>query len=85
VLLHILFFLSIHFCGLSGSGKTTLVQNTMRILQANCIPVEIIDGDEYRKALYANLGYIKVDRNTNIRRLAFVAKPVSPCRVLCVY
>jgi adenylylsulfate kinase len=67
----------IQFCGLSGSGKTTLAMHTRNLLQEKGIPVELIDGDEYRKVLCADLGFSKEDRNTNIRRLAFVASKLS--------
>jgi adenylylsulfate kinase len=35
--------------------------------------VEVLDGDEVRKSLSAGLGFSKDDRDTNIRRLGFVA------------
>ncbi|HXS35391.1 MAG TPA: adenylyl-sulfate kinase [Flavipsychrobacter sp.] len=67
----------IQFCGLSGSGKTTLALRVKELLRENDIPVEIIDGDVYRKILSDDLGFSKEDRNTNIRRLAFVASKMS--------
>ena len=63
----------IQFCGLSVSGKTTLARELGRQLREKDIDVEIIDGDEYRQSLCADLGFSKEDRNENIRRLAFVA------------
>jgi adenylylsulfate kinase len=67
----------IQFCGLSGSGKTTLAESVKSLLQKEGINVEIIDGDQYRKELCADLGFSKEDRNRNIRRLAFVASKLS--------
>jgi len=67
----------VQFCGLSGSGKTTLAQSVKLLLDKQGIPVEVIDGDEYRKALCSDLGFSKEDRNQNIRRLAFVANKLS--------
>jgi len=67
----------IQLCGLSGSGKTTLSKNVREVLSGQGINVEIIDGDEYRKVLCADLGFSKEDRNRNIRRLAFVASKLS--------
>jgi adenylylsulfate kinase len=63
----------IQFCGLSGSGKTTLARKAKEHFDLKNVNIEILDGDEYRKFLCADLGFTKEDRNTNIRRLAFVA------------
>ena len=64
-------------CGLSGSGKTTLAQNVKMRLSDTDIPIEIIDGDVYRRKLFPNLGYTKEDRFENIRRLGFIANKLS--------
>ncbi|WP_242342358.1 adenylyl-sulfate kinase [Anaeromyxobacter terrae] len=59
--------------GLSGAGKSTL----SRVLQAALAterPVEILDGDEVRTYLSAGLGFSKEDRDTNVRRIGFVAR-----------
>jgi adenylylsulfate kinase len=48
------------------------------------INIEVIDGDEYRKVLCADLGFSKADRNTNIRRLAFVASRLAAYDVVPV-
>jgi adenylylsulfate kinase len=67
----------IQFCGLSGAGKTTLAAATGEKLRKQGLPVEIIDGDEYRETICRNLGFSKKDRCENIRRLAFVAGKLS--------
>ena len=67
----------IQFCGLSGSGKTTLALKAKEYFDRKKVHVEIIDGDEYRKVLCADLGFTKKDRETNIRRLSFVADRLS--------
>jgi adenylylsulfate kinase len=67
----------IQFCGLSGAGKTTLATATEVKLKKHGLPVEIIDGDEYRETICRNLGFSKNDRCENIRRLAFVAGKLS--------
>jgi len=72
----------IQFCGLSGSGKTTLAENVKRQLSQKNINVEIIDGDEYRKVLCADLGFSKEHRNQNIRRLAFVASKLAKYKIV---
>jgi len=74
----------IQFCGLSGSGKTTLATNVKKMLSEKNINVEIIDGDEYRKILCADLGFSKEDRNQNIRRLAFVASKLSNYNIIAI-
>jgi len=74
----------IQFCGLSGSGKTTIAIKVKELLAGSNIPAEIIDGDEYRKILCADLGFSKEDRNTNIRRLAFVAGKLSSYNIVTI-
>ncbi len=74
----------IQFCGLSGSGKTTIARRVKELLAVKNIPVEIIDGDEYRKVLCADLGFSREDRNTNIRRLAFVAGKLSSYNIITI-
>jgi adenylylsulfate kinase len=74
----------IQFCGLSGSGKSTIAGRVKELLAEKNIPVEIIDGDEYRKVLCADLGFSREDRNTNIRRLAFVASKLSSYNIITI-
>lgn len=72
----------IQFCGLSGSGKTTLASKAKEFFSKRKVDIEVIDGDEYRKFLCSDLGYSKSDRNTNIRRLAFVAYKLSQYNII---
>ena len=67
----------IQFCGLSGSGKTTLALKAKEYFDNKNINIEVIDGDEYREFLCSDLGFTKKDRETNIRRLSFVAGKLS--------
>ena len=62
------------FTGLSGAGKTTLARALSEKLVENGFPVEILDGDEVRENLSRGLGFSKADRDTNIRRIGFVAR-----------
>lgn len=63
----------IWFTGLSGSGKTTIAHMLEdRLLEAG-VPIELLDGDVVRENLSKGLGFSEEDRNTNIRRIAFVA------------
>jgi adenylylsulfate kinase len=64
-------------CGLSGSGKSTLANALERTLHAEGKYVIILDGDNLRSGLNADLGFSDEDRNENIRRTAEVAKILS--------
>ncbi|MGH2747228.1 MAG: adenylyl-sulfate kinase [Actinomycetota bacterium] len=63
----------IWFTGLSGSGKTTIANIVEHSLLDADVPVEMLDGDVVRENLSKGLGFSKEDRDTNIRRIAFVA------------
>ena len=59
--------------GLSGAGKSTLacaLRQAVGITRA----VEVLDGDEIRTYLSKDLGYSRADRETNVRRIGFVAR-----------
>jgi len=64
----------IWFTGLSGAGKSTLAEALRARLDGGKRPVEILDGDEVRTHLSKGLGFSKEDRDTNIRRIGFVAR-----------
>jgi len=65
------------FTGLSGSGKTTLTKAIEPELKARGCKVEILDGDVVRTNLSKGLGFSQEDRDTNIRRIGFVAHLLS--------
>jgi ATP sulfurylase/adenylyl-sulfate kinase len=65
------------FTGLSGAGKSTLANAIIGRLQAQGKRVEILDGDEVRTNLSKGLGFSKEDRDTNIRRIGYVAQLLS--------
>jgi adenylylsulfate kinase len=65
------------FTGLSGSGKSTLANFLTPILKEKGCNVEILDGDEVRENLSKGLGFSKEDRDTNIRRIGYVANMLS--------
>jgi adenylylsulfate kinase len=65
------------FTGLSGAGKTTISEIVERELRARGSRVEVLDGDIVRENLSKGLGFSKEDRDTNIRRIAFVADLLS--------
>ena len=65
------------FTGLSGAGKTTLTEAIVPELRARGVNVEVLDGDEVRTNLSKGLGFSKEDRDTNIRRIGYVARLLS--------
>lgn len=62
------------FTGLSGAGKSTISKVVERELKERGRKVEILDGDEVRENLSKGLGFSKEDRDTNIKRIGYVAK-----------
>lgn len=62
------------FTGLSGAGKTTISRAVEQELRKRGCKVEILDGDIVRENLTKGLGFSKEDRDTNIRRIGFVAQ-----------
>lgn len=62
------------FTGLSGSGKSTVAIALERELQRRGLLCRILDGDNIRTGINANLGFSPEDRRENIRRIAEVAK-----------
>jgi adenylylsulfate kinase len=65
------------FTGLSGAGKTTITELVVEELEARGSAIEVLDGDVVRQNLSKGLGFSKEDRDTNIRRVAFVADLLS--------
>ncbi|HLZ69423.1 MAG TPA: adenylyl-sulfate kinase [Dehalococcoidia bacterium] len=63
--------------GLSGAGKSTLAEYLAPRLRERGVPVEVLDGDEVRTNLSKGLGFSREDRDTNIRRIGYVAKLLS--------
>ena len=68
---------TIWLTGLSGAGKSTLARSLEQALRERQRHVEVLDGDEVRENLSKGLGFSKEDRDTNIRRIAYVARLVS--------
>jgi adenylylsulfate kinase len=66
--------LVIWLTGLSGAGKTTLARAISGELKGNGLLVETLDGDEVRESLSRGLGFSREDRDTNVRRIGFVAR-----------
>lgn len=62
--------------GLSGSGKSTTAEVLTRLLEERGRQVTVLDGDVIRTHLSKGLGFSKEDRDTNVRRIGFVAGEV---------
>jgi len=61
------------FTGLSGAGKSTIAMEVERRLFQKGYLVYVLDGDNVRNGLNANLGFSPEDRAENIRRIGEVA------------
>jgi sulfate adenylyltransferase len=70
--------LVLFFTGLSGSGKSTLAQALMdRLLEHGGRSLTSLDGDVVRRNLSAGLTFSREDRETNIRRIGWVAAEIA--------
>jgi len=72
------------FTGLSGAGKSTIANIVVDELRARGRKVELLDGDEVREHLSKGLGFSKEDRDTNIRRIGWVAAVLARNGVVSV-
>ncbi len=75
----------IWFTGLSGAGKSTIAQELEREFVKRYLNYEILDGDVVRTHLSKGLGFSKADRDTNIRRIGWVAGTLAKhgCIAVC--
>ena len=64
---------TVWFTGLSGSGKSSVAVLAEQSLLEHGCPAYILDGDNLRHGLNADLGFTMADRAENLRRLAHVA------------
>jgi sulfate adenylyltransferase len=64
------------FTGLSGAGKSTIADALVVRLMEHGRAVTMLDGDVVRTHLSKGLGFSKEDRDTNIRRIGFVASEI---------
>lgn len=72
----------IWFTGLSASGKSTIANAVERELFNQGIRTYVLDGDNIRHGLNANLGFSPEDRKENIRRVAEVSKLMVDAGIL---
>ncbi len=75
----------VFFTGLSGSGKSTLARALHDlILEDGRRTVTSLDGDVVRRNLSAGLTFSKADRETNIRRIGWVAAEIARHRGIAI-
>jgi adenylylsulfate kinase len=72
------------FTGLSGAGKSTLSAEIEKLFRERGYRVELLDGDEVRTHLSKGLGFSKGDRDTNVRRIGYVARLLARNEVIAI-
>jgi bifunctional enzyme CysN/CysC len=70
--------------GLSGSGKSTIAVELERRLVVAGRPAYILDGDNLRHGLNADLGFSDEDRTENVRRVGEVARLLADAGVVAL-
>ncbi len=70
--------------GLSGSGKSTIADGVARELLASSVLAYVLDADNLRHGLNANLGYSDADRSENVRRVGEVARLFADAGVVAI-
>ncbi|MEU9107558.1 adenylyl-sulfate kinase [Streptomyces xanthophaeus] len=68
---------TIWLTGLPSSGKTTIADALAERLRAEGHRAEVLDGDRFREAFSAGLGFSRADRNTNVQRIGLVAEVLA--------
>jgi sulfate adenylyltransferase len=77
--------LVVFFTGLSGSGKSTLARALHDLLlEDGRRTVTSLDGDVVRRNLSAGLTFSRADRETNIRRIGWVAAEIARHRGIAI-
>ena len=75
---------TIWLTGLSGSGKSTVAAACERLLVARGQAASLLDGDNVRHGLNADLGFSEEDRTENVRRVGEVAKLLADAGVVAL-
>jgi sulfate adenylyltransferase len=76
---------TVFLTGLSGAGKSTIAKILYsRFLEIGERPVTLLDGDIVRRNLSSNLSFNKEDRDTNVRRIGFVASEITKNRGIAI-
>ena len=75
---------TVWFTGLSGSGKSTVAAACERRLVAAGRPAYVLDGDNLRLGLNADLGFSAEARTENVRRVGHVARLMADAGVVAL-
>jgi bifunctional enzyme CysN/CysC len=75
---------TIWFTGLSGSGKSTIAVTVEQLLVERGRPAYLLDGDNLRHGLNADLGFSEADRVENVRRVAQVARLFADAGLIAI-
>ncbi|SEM62633.1 adenylylsulfate kinase [Pseudomonas sp. ok272] len=70
--------------GLSASGKSSLAHALERTLFTLGYACYVLDGDNLRTGLNADLGFCHADRSENIRRVGTVAALFADAGLICI-
>jgi adenylylsulfate kinase len=70
--------------GFSGAGKSTITDALAKELVERGYDIEVLDGDVMRENLTKGLGFSKEDRDTNLRRIGFVAELLTKHNVITI-
>jgi bifunctional enzyme CysN/CysC len=76
--------MTVWLTGLSGSGKSSVAVEVERRVVASGRPAYLLDGDNLRHGLNADLGFGAEDRAENVRRVGEVAKLLADAGVVSI-
>jgi adenylylsulfate kinase len=66
--------MTVWLTGLPSAGKSTVARAAAAVLAATGRSTQVLDGDELRRDLCADLGFSRADRETNVLRVGYVAE-----------
>lgn len=70
--------------GLSGSGKSTVANALAELLHEAGIAHTVLDGDNLRHGLTADLGFTEADRAENVQRVGEVARLMADAGLVAI-
>jgi adenylyl-sulfate kinase len=73
---------TVWFTGLSGAGKSTIASALSEQLVERGVANHVLDGDELRATLSADLGFSPADRTEQVRRTAHLARILGDAGVI---